>query len=580
MASGKIFIHQSVVPRFLRLKEKLDGHIPIMNIWSNDKPSGIASLHKPSLYPELNVPADRSENGDWGSVARGIEHLLTSLNGVPEVRTSGHTEKDQGIAQDINSELQHISWAKAKLKPKPRWTDEAANRLLAGILNPPEGSLSSLRTFRLIQLQRLALDEHPGAGAALEESMRVLPDETKVAKDIFDRVLNEELQTAGGKARAASTLIRALGFDRNDFHLRQSKHIKGIWDDRSLTYFSELEELGKKFESLRPLPGSWLKFQLPFALPVLEGIYQCEGSIALVTHERVINPRAGWEPSEGMRIETMMNPSGLYAQSSVELWLPGELQIKSEMPPSDISYKNIYSYPEAIREAVLGLNRIILGLRFDTGRSDIPEVIPGDLNQVAFKQFNVSGKVTTSVPCANFEQVRVNTGSPRIENELSTTSNVLKPLSFPQELLESAKFHISAYNIRRAVLDFSGAFEAFISQNVTPQLLEIRENTRTQFLNRYGDKLSKAALEEISAIQMSDDDPKRFPSIFKQLRKYEKSKLEPVISKKYLRLIYPVMEYRNDAAHGRPIETNVLDDLVVAAEALDCLMMEWRDHGA
>lgn len=579
MASGKFFIHQSVAPLFLRLSEALDGHIPIINAWSDEKPSAIASLHRPSLYPQLNIPDDHTSSGDWGSVARGIQHLLSSLSGLPELRTSGQTETDRSIAQDINSELQHIFWAKSKLEPKPKWTEEEESKLLDPILQPSSSSLASLRTFHLIQLHRFALDERPIAISALEKLARVLPVETQNAKNIFDDVAMEDLGTAAGKARAASKLLVALGFEKSFFYLRQSKHIKGTWDDRSITYFPALESLREKFESLRPEPGCWLRFQLPYALPVKEGIYQCGDAIALVRHVRVINPRAGWEPSDGMRIETMMNPSGLYAQSVLELWLPGELEIQLKNPPGEVSYKHIDSYPEAIKKAVLSLNQLILGLRFETGRSDIPEVIPGDLNQVGFKQFDASGEVTVDIPIVNLELVRLSTGSPRIEDELSDKPNFLEPLGFAQELLESAKFQISAYNTRRAVLDFSGAFEAFVSESVTPRLDGIKENTRTQFLNRYSNRLSEAAQEEINSLNVSpDEDPEKLPSIFKQLRKYQKQKLEPLIDDKYLSLILPIMKFRNDAAHGRPIEPSILDNLTGATEALEGLMRDWKGH--
>ncbi len=77
MASGKVWISENVVALFQHLQEKLDGFAPIINVFGEEKPYGSAALHKPTLYPELNVPA--AKDGDWGEVSRGIAHLLSSL---------------------------------------------------------------------------------------------------------------------------------------------------------------------------------------------------------------------------------------------------------------------------------------------------------------------------------------------------------------------------------------------------------------------------------------------------------------------------------------------------------------------
>jgi hypothetical protein len=87
MTIGKVWIPEQVVALFQRLQAKLDGFAPFINIYADKLPNGPAALHQPSLYPELNIPA--AQDGDWGEVARGIAHILSSLDGVPELRVVG-----------------------------------------------------------------------------------------------------------------------------------------------------------------------------------------------------------------------------------------------------------------------------------------------------------------------------------------------------------------------------------------------------------------------------------------------------------------------------------------------------------
>ncbi|WP_098418764.1 hypothetical protein [Marinobacter sp. LV10MA510-1] len=571
MAINKVWIHGQIIPLFQRLQEKLDGFAPFMNVYADEQPQGPAALHKPTLYPELNIPAERG--GDWGEVARGIAHLLSSLDGVPELRVTSGTETDISIAKELNAELQIIAAAKEGLQPKPQWTYSAPGKLLEKILNPAPNTLDAARLFGLLQLHRLVLDGHPEAQATLEEARQKLPAETKAAESTLDAILSEDLRTPDGKAVAAEKLLQVLGFDPGCFYLQRSQHIAGVYDDRSLDYYPALRAIREEFESLRPLPGSWLRFQLPFALPVLEGIYRSEGVIAFVQHVRVINPRAGWKATQGMRLDSMMSPSGLYAQSVVELWLPGELKIDTAYPPGNVQYKNIETYPEALRVAVLRLNKFIMGLRAETGRSDIPEVLPGDLNQLAFKQFDSVGRLARNIPMANFEFLRVSAGAPMLKDEVRFKPHDVEHIGFGRELLESAKFHVSAYNTRRAVLDLAGAFEAFVADAITPRLVEMEVNTRDQFLRQYGAKLSAETCAEIKRVALEkSQDPPRMPPIHRQLKEYKRKGLRPAFDKWHLSRIQKIMSIRNDAAHGRPVSPEVLNDLIAAIEALECLI--------
>ncbi len=575
MSIGKVWISDKVVPLFQKLQDKLNGFPPFINVYSDVLPRGPASLHQPTLYPQINIPAEK--DGNWGEVARGIVHLLSALDGVPELRVAGQ-DIDPRIAVDLNGELQNIAAAKEAVQPLPQWTPDAPNKLLEMILNPTPETLVAHTDFALIQLHRLVMDGHPEAQAALTEVQEKLPDKTKAVKATFESIISEDLRTPAGKALAAAKLLKFLNFDENSFYLQRSQHIFGIYDDRSLGYYPVIEALRADFEVLRPSPAVWLKFLLPFALPILEGIYQTENLTMFVQHVRISNPRAGWKASQGARVDSMMNPSGLYAQSLIELWLPGEISISFTQPPGDVYYKNVDTYPEVLRVATIRLNEFIAGLRSQTGRSDIPEMLPSDLNQLAYKQFDASGNVVRNVPSTNFEMVRMSMGAPALKGEVQREVHNVKRLSFASELLESAKFQVSAYNTRRAVLDLAGAFEAFIAESITPRIGDLSLNIRDQFLRQYNTKLSTKVREEIEKIMIGSGDPSRMPTVHRQLKEYSRLNLEPVINQKNISKVLKIMSgVRNDAAHGRPVSPSKLNDIVLAIEALDALI---RDQSA
>jgi hypothetical protein len=380
MAAGKVWIAPEVVQAFQELLSKLGGYPPILNVIGTERPRGTAALHQPTLYPELNVPADAT--GDWGEVARGIAHLRSSIDGVPALR-GGPT--DQAIALDLNSELQIIAAMQEGVKPKPKWDQSNLEPLVESILNPTQDALPSFQIFQLLRLQRVARDGHPEAQHALTRVGEKIPELLAEAAKLFDEITSHDLRTAAGKARAATTLLTSLQFDLNQFFLQQSQFLAGVHENRSLGYYPVLQKVQAQFEAARPTPATWLKFQLPFALPLKEGVYHAEKITILVKHTRVVDVRAGWRPSQDSTVDTVMNPSGLYARSTVEIWLPGEFKIDDAVPPSEIFYRNVASYPEAVRIATLRLNTLIAGLRVEIGRSDIPEIFPGQLTQLAYR---------------------------------------------------------------------------------------------------------------------------------------------------------------------------------------------------
>ncbi|MDN7124536.1 hypothetical protein J6I90_06550 [Pseudidiomarina sp. 1APP75-32.1] len=571
MSIGKVFIHNDVLPLFERLTARLDGFAPIMNVYSEQKPKGPAAIHTPTLYPELNLP--EGADGDWGEVARGIAHLLSSLDGVPELRSTSSGGSMTEIAQALNAELQIISAVQNKVKPKPNWTSGTPKKLFEIIQALDTETEKPQQIFCLTQLSRLVLDGHPEAEDFLKRARDELPSETDIAESTLELILQSDLQTAEGKALAASVLIKTLGFQAEQFYFQQSQFIPGNFEDRSFNYFPSMHKVREEFQTFRSWPAVWLKVQLPFALPVLEGIYKMDAFSVLVQHVRVINPRAGWRALHGMRIETMMNPSGLYSQSVVELFLPGEFGVDCKHPPGDVPYKNIFSYPDVIREAVLQLNNFIASLRVKTGRSDIPEVLPSDFNQFACKQFNAGGKCIRDLPSTTLEYLRLSNGPLSLRDELNLKPTHIESVNFGQELLESAKFHVASYNARRAVLDIAGAFDDFVARYLTPKLGNVKENTKDQFIQRYGDRLSADCTQEIEALETEEsNDLARWPSVYKQLKLYRQRALDPQLDEEKVKSVKKTLSKRNDAAHGRIVSPSILDDLIKAIDALEQLI--------
>ncbi|CAN5661938.1 hypothetical protein BH10PSE14_BH10PSE14_35580 [soil metagenome] len=570
MTDGKIWLSAEIAPLFQKLQSKLLGFGPIVTVFSDDRPLGSASLHCPTLYPQLSVPRDKE--GDWGEVARGIAHLISSLDGVPELQIDGN-DTEIAATRDINQELQAIAVAKEKIKPEPRWVKEIIENLLTLIFNPAPGSFPAPKIFHVLRLKRLELDGHPLATHALNDVREREPDVYVNANALFSAIIAEDLRSAAGKAKAASLLLKAVNLDEARFYFQHTQYFPGIYDSRSLGYYAAWETTRAKFQSLGPSPGAWMKLQLPFALPVTEGIYETDNITALVKTIRIANSKAGWRAGQGGRIDTMANPAGLYSQSALEIWLPGSFSIDLHPPQESVAYKNLASFPEAIRVATQRLNGLISVLRVETRRSDIPEVLPSDLNQVSFKQFDENGNVTCNVLDISLERVLLISGAPNVKNEIHTDVKKFKPISFACELLESAKFQVSAYNPRRAVLDLAGAFEAFVAEVVTPEIGDMTLNTKDQFLRQYGSRLSEAACSEIRRVVLKgEEDPKRMPPVHRQLAEFKKRKLTPNLNKKHLSRVMKIMNIRNDAAHGRPIASDTIDELIQAIESLDALI--------
>ena len=264
-----------------------------------------------------------------------------------------------------------------------------------------------------------------------------------------------------------------------------------------------------------------------------------------------------------------MDPAGLYAQTQVELILGGRLSIGDAVPPTQTIYANIDSYPEAVHVSVEALNQLAYKVRKETGRCDLPDIVPAHFSRIAFKQFDEDGNVERDIGSLSFELITATEGAPQVDTELRKSVVAVEPLSFSEQLLESAKSHVFQTNARRAVIDLAGAFEAFAAESLTTRLeANLSENTKQRFLRLYDQQLSESLCAQIQALNQSGDNTQP-PPIRRILKSYRQAKVEPQLDGDSLGKVMKVYEYRNDAAHGRPIPSTALHDLIQAIPALE-----------
>jgi len=565
MAVGPIWFPAELKQLLNQLSSRTGGFPPIMEIIDENENEQSSSLHIPTLYPSMAVPKQR--DGNWGGVARSLMHLSRSLDGIPELRVSG-TSTDKQITQEINSELEWIAIAKREGLPRPKPINDLPNQISNYLAKDEQDALPAHKIYQAMRLFRLRQEGDPQADEAIELMREAIPKETSTAQIIFEKVIAEDLDSAAGKERAIKIILNGFGFDLSKFFFHEYRFGKGSTECRSLDYYSCSEAAEKEFWSLLDPPFAWVQLQLPFVLPALEGAYRLKDNVAFLRHVAVQNPRATWQSTEGATIEAIMDPAGLYAQSHIQLLLSGRPSIDDSGPPTEIIYKNFASYPEVIHSGVGALNGFVSALRLSSGRCDIPDVVPAHFNKIAFRQFDEKGVVERDIPSKSFELVRLSAGPPKVENEVRPTAEEVSPLSFQLQLLESAKLHVFEANARRAVVDFAGSFEAFVAETLTPQIGDISKNTKQRFLRLYEKGLSKSLTSQIEALSDKQDN-KQYPSIHKVVKEYCRLDTDPVLEKELLAKVMKVYEYRNDAAHGRPIPDDALEDLVEAIPAFE-----------
>ncbi len=569
MAIGSVWFPESLSNLLGQIMSRLDGNLPIINVITDQKPDGPAAFHKPTFYPELNVP--NGPEGDWGEVASGMFHVLLSLDGIPELLS--YEPQLAGIAREINCEIHQIAFNLSGIEPKPLHTAnliDTANELLKNSDNHIDGD----KVMFTIKLLRHQLAGHPQANDALTLLKNHIPDEFSQGRELFLKLISLPLKQPLGKDQACGLLIEGIGLNKNDFVLRSTRFFNGICEYRPIEYNQHLESAHRQFFEY-PFPYAWLQFKLPFAIPVIEGAYHLKEGMIFLRHHVVSNDNASWKSGENTIIDTLISPSGLYKQTTVEVLLPGRLAVNDTLPPNDnLVYKNLSSYPEAVIQATTLVNKFLTALRRKTGRCDIPEVIPSHFNQIVFKQFDERGETEKSTSLS-FEY-NIFTENPQLDSSdmVSTEVKIVEDITFYLELLETAKLHLLSYNLRRAVLDFCGSFENFVHTCLPLAVEKTKNNSKGIFLKRYKTKLDILNKSLVALIENipEDNDKKTVAPIRVILEHHKKSGNLPVIDGDLLEHILKLFDYRNDAAHGRPITGLNPEDIEKAIESYETII--------
>ncbi len=543
------------------------GYPPIMSIESKLEVLASSSLHEPTLYPQIVIRKD-GDTEDWGSMARSIKHLMRSMSGIPELCTHSD-DLGQMIAREINTELEWLACAKTNVAPMPTPIADIVEQMGRYLNNVKEETLPGHVTFRAFQLLRMKLEGDPQAMNALDVLRVKFPQNVVDAECAFGRIEDLELGTPSGKSAAAKILLDSFGIDSKSYFFRTYRFSRGVTDSKSFEYFRVLERVEHQFKKLHLGPSVWLRAELPFAIPIHDGYFVMQGAAILLRRRPVHNSRASWTPSGGMVIEEQMGASGLYETSIVEIRMGGVHDISADSPPGDLLYKNYFTYPPAVRKATSFLNKLISWLKVETKRCDIPDLIPGHLNNLSLKQLGNDGRVVRDIPYLSLELVRMTAGPKNTADEIAEAPTKIIEVPFWRDLIESAKLHLLQGNARRSVLDFCGGFEAFTDAYLASASSKL-ESRKDSFLRIYDAKLSQAAREEISRLDEKKCGDKKLPiSIRRVVKEYVKSGKQPAFPNDAIQIVMKPFDYRNDAAHGREISATSLIDISNAISYLD-----------
>lgn len=566
---ARYWFPEEIEPIMKELIQLLGGHPPFIQYIDDANPAPTAGIHLPTYYPEIWIPHKNS--ADWTGVAFGLRHLILIMKGVPELRVHGNSA-DKAIAADINSELHHIDAAKCYGALPRIHSTSLLNEVRDYVESPHTDEIPAYRTFLSLRLQRLRLEGHPDADRAIKILGCFAPDALFQAILVMKYIDSINLSTASGYSQAAMKIVDLFNFDQRRFFFRTTQFGVGTHAMHSPSYFSTLDNLRKAFTSRQHYPGTWLKFQLPFAIPVPDGVYSLNGYGSLIRKVRVQNSRNRWTLSEDAVYDTIMSPRGLYYQTVVELSILDTPDFDDANPPEGDFYKNFTSYSTGVRKVVEFINNLIAAVRVSWSRCDVPEITPADLNELEIKQFDSSGSIIIHKAIYSTEYGHLSGGAPSIENEISSSPIELPQPSFWRELIESAKFHLLAMNPRRAVLDFCGGFEAFVDQYITPRLNKTSENTKDQFLRRYGPLLSDDLKSTIRNLSLPEaQDPVRHLPVRRLLDSYRHAHESISIDREKLGHILKVFDWRNVAAHGGEIDANVIQFVSNGIDGLEAI---------
>lgn len=557
---------KTVKEQLEKLTAKTGGFFPFVTVVESDSEL-TSSLQKPTLYPQLTIP--RYESGDWAEVAHHLDHLTRALDGIPELRVHG-TETDQKIAQSLNNEVEWLASMYSGVVPTKKHDGYILEQIKKYVETDHTDTLFPQHIFQAFRLQNKKKYSVPQGNEALAHFTKHFPEAVKKASVIQDRIDGINPSTLSGKVEICKILIGELGFDPHNFYLQETKFSSGVYISHHIDYYDKIEEQEQFFLNQFDEPFAIIKAQLPFHLHCLQGCYKLEYGAILIKHINVNNARASWKTDGGARVESMMDSTGLYQNTSLKIILPGSFIPSSTPPRDDALYKNHKYYPEHIHKSLDLVNGLITYIRKEKGRCDIPDVTLLHFNNIHFQQFNERKEKIYDVH-STFEYVTVSSGIPKIESEVLDDVTVVKRLPFYTQLLESAKVHLLQLNLRRAILDYCGAFEAFVAEHIKVKLTTSTETVKERFLRIYKSKLSKLPKECVDSIGelVEGNDREGLLPIGKLVDNYRKEGHTPRISKSNSKKLLKPFHKRNDAAHGRQIDNFILSDLEKAIDLFD-----------
>lgn len=564
MLPNKVWVPQELQPLLEETKSCTGGYLPIFSVVPDDSTDMPSSLHVPTLYPQQTVPSTAS--GNWGSVARGLFTQARALKGIPELKSIGD-DMSKVIARDINEEIESLAAAKKGVRPIPPPIPNLVNQTQNYLDGASPDRLEALDIFWSLRLCRLRYEEHPQADKAIALLQNVHPNTVVKGGALFNRIKQKDLDTAAGKADAIILILDEMGFDRRKFYSQQYQFLHGQTQKHSLEYFHVVDDVLGLVHS-NTFPHALVEMELPFHIPAKDGAYSVRDNLVFIVRKVTSTPRASWQVTDGTQIEALMDPTGLYQRTKVLLSLTGRPRHDNAHPPDNVIYRNLQSYPEFVRESVKVLNELIATLRVTLERCDIPDVVPGHFNKCSFRQFGDNADIEVDIPMISLEWVKVSAWAPCTQEEINASITDIRLCSLSRELTEAAKYQVLSFNPRRAILEFAGAFEAFLAEYVSPKIGDLGENTKDRFLRLYGPKLSAEIKAQIADIESSQNAIKAPPTVYKIIQAYKRAGITPVLDAQQKRIL-KAYEYRNDAAHGRPIPHETLDHIVEAIGALD-----------
>ncbi|MBU3013609.1 hypothetical protein KO488_02485 [Poseidonibacter lekithochrous] len=564
MAVGKVWFPKELENHLKELLTKTGGQPPFLNVTDSDCNIS-SSIHIPTHYPQLTVPSKK--DGDWNKVALHINHLNRALEGIPELRAQG-TQEEMKIAQSLNNEIEWLASVSMSLI-----SDKKHNKLLLSQVKEfieldHSNSIEASRiffAFRINNKRELGIPLYDDAFKLFSKHFR---NETDKALLINKRIKEVEISTLLGKVKACKILIEELKLDKSKFYFKETKFVKGISNLKSIDYYDRLEI--QRHNTFNSFDDAFIiiDIQLPFHIPISAGAYKLKEGTIVLENKTISNINASFESEGETNIECMMDTNGLYKNSFLQVFIKGIYTTDLNLPPtSDKLYKNYKIYPSYIKDSVILINKLIDYIRKDNERCDIPDVIPSHINKITFTQYNEKKEIIKRLT-QSLEFVKITTGIPNLESEILKNEQIVTEQPFHTQLLESAKLHLLQHNFRRSILDFCGAFESFVSTFIVIKLHSSKETLKEKFLRTYKDSLDSDVEEMISKLSSSNDNPFHLP-IRKLIKNYIKENHKPSICKKEVVKITKVFDYRNDAAHGRPITGLDLNELELAIDTFE-----------